>query len=72
MTRGDSIQSCATLCSQGGKTENLEIARGGGISKKNITGGIPKHPYFAGGNSYLTLNFLLQPCYFLTSFWFTY
>jgi hypothetical protein len=27
----------------------------GGISKKNITRGITKYPYFAGGKNYLTL-----------------
>jgi hypothetical protein len=31
----------------------------GGILKKNITRGIPKQPYFAEDNSYLTLYYIV-------------
>jgi uncharacterized protein YpmB len=49
--RGDSTQSCATLCSRGVSQRIFSMQ--GGISKKKYYKGITKHPYFAGGKSYL-------------------
>jgi hypothetical protein len=50
VTCGDSAPCCAAR----GITENLQYVRGES-KKKNITRGITKHPYFAGGKNYLTL-----------------
>jgi hypothetical protein len=59
--RGDSTQSCATLCSQGGKTGNLNIARGNlqfffiGVSQNSLT--------LHGGKNLLTLFLLTNQAY---------
>jgi hypothetical protein len=65
MTRGDSTQSCAMLCRQGGNAENLDIARGNlrvffyrGVLQNSLT--------LQGGISLLTLFSIMFVIYFLT------